>query len=139
MLFFATVVSAYAFAVTQPTSQGQCVGGPFMVFFDFDKDELTASSKTILTSVAGAYQACKGATINIAGHADTVGEESYNVGLSQRRANSVRNYLENVGLEPQYMLVQAFGESRPLARTKDGQKEPLNRRVEITYTVGSRW
>ena len=73
----------------------------------------------------------------LAGHADKSGSDSYNVGLSQRRADSVRAYLAGKGIPETAMSTEAFGESRPLVETADGVREPQNRRVEITFGPGS--
>ncbi|HWL48054.1 MAG TPA: OmpA family protein, partial [Sphingomonadaceae bacterium] len=77
------------------------------------------------------------ASVMLAGHADRSGAASYNVGLSQRRADAVRSYLAGKGIPDSAMSTEAFGESRPLVETADGVREPQNRRVEITFGPGS--
>lgn len=116
-----------------------CVAGPFMVFFDWDKDDITAQAAAILDNAASAYQTCGQAQVMIAGHADRSGSDQYNVGLSQRRSNNVKSYLAGRGIPDGVMTTEAFGESRPLVDTADGVREPQNRRVEITYGPGSGW
>jgi outer membrane protein OmpA-like peptidoglycan-associated protein len=116
-----------------------CVGGPFMVFFDWDKDDITPQASAILDNAASAYQNCGQAQVMIAGHADRSGSDQYNVGLSQRRAANVRSYLAGRGIPDGVMTTEAFGESRPLVETADGVREPQNRRVEITFGPGSGW
>jgi outer membrane protein OmpA-like peptidoglycan-associated protein len=59
------------------------------------------------------------------------------VGLSQRRADSVRSYLAGRGIPDGSIATEAFGESRPLVETADGVREPQNRRVEITFGPGA--
>ena len=71
------------------------------------------------------------------GHADRSGPASYNVGLSQRRNDSVRGYLTTHGVPDGVISSQAFGETMPRVPTADGVREPQNRRVEITYGPGS--
>ena len=73
----------------------------------------------------------------LAGHADRSGSASYNVGLSQRRADAVRAYLAGRGVPDGSISTSAFGEERPLVQTEDGVREPQNRRVEITFGPGS--
>ena len=73
----------------------------------------------------------------LAGHADKSGSASYNVGLSQRRADSVKAYLASKGIPDGVMTTEAFGESRPRVETADGVREVQNRRVEITYGPGA--
>ena len=69
--------------------------------------------------------------IEVAGHADRAGTPQYNQRLSERRAAAVANELDRQGVPRSAMVVQAFGESRPLVATADGVREPQNRRVEI--------
>ena len=113
--------------------------GPFIVFFDWDKDEITPQAAAILDNAAQAYQTTGQAQVMLAGHADRSGSDAYNVGLSQRRANNVRSYLAGRGVPDGSMTTEAFGESRPLVDTADGVREPQNRRVEITFGPGSGW
>ena len=116
-----------------------CVAGPFMVFFDWDKSDVTSQASAILDNAASAYQTCGQAQVMLAGHADRSGSDQYNVGLSQRRAANVRSYLAGRGIPDGVMTTEAFGESRPLVETQDGVREPQNRRVEISYGPGSGW
>ena len=115
------------------------VVGPFIVFFDWDKDEITPQAAAILDNAAQAYQTTGSARVSLAGHADRSGSDAYNVGLSQRRANNVRAYLSGRGVPDGSITTEAFGESRPLVDTADGVREPQNRRVEITFGPGSGW
>jgi outer membrane protein OmpA-like peptidoglycan-associated protein/opacity protein-like surface antigen len=113
--------------------------GPFIVFFDWDKDEITPQAAGILDNAAAGYQQTGQASVVLAGHADRSGSDAYNVGLSQRRANNVRAYLAGRGVPDGSITTEAFGESRPLVDTADGVREPQNRRVEITFGPGSGW
>jgi outer membrane protein OmpA-like peptidoglycan-associated protein len=124
---------------TPPPPPAPCVAGPFMVFFDWDRDEITPQASAILDNAASAYQTCGQAQVMIAGHADKSGSDQYNVGLSQRRAANVRSYLAGRGIPDGVMTTEAFGESRPLVETQDGVREPQNRRVEISFGPGSGW
>ena len=108
-----------------------------MVFFDWDKADITPQAAAILDNAASAYQTTGQAQVMLAGHADKSGSDQYNVGLSQRRADAVRSYLAGRGIPDGVMTTQAFGESRPLVETADGVREPQNRRVEITFGPGS--
>jgi OOP family OmpA-OmpF porin len=113
--------------------------GPFMVFFDWDKSDITPQAAAILDNAAAAYATTGQAQVMIAGHADRSGSDQYNVGLSQRRSDAVRSYLAGRSIPDGVMTTQAFGESRPLVETADGVREPQNRRVEITFGPGSGW
>ena len=113
--------------------------GPFIVFFDWDRSEITPQAAGILDNAAEQYRTTGNAQVVLAGHADRSGSDQYNVGLSQRRAEAVRQYLAGRGVGEAAMRTEAFGESRPLVETADGVREPQNRRVEITMGPGSGW
>jgi outer membrane protein OmpA-like peptidoglycan-associated protein len=111
--------------------------GPFIVFFDWDKDKIIPAAAAILDIVALVYQQYDSLSVALAGHADRSGSDDYNIGLSRRRANAVRAYLAARGVPDAAITSEALGESRPLADTADGVREPQNRRVEITFGPGS--
>ncbi len=125
---------------TTVTPPATCpIPGPFIVFFDWDKDEITPQAAGILDNAAEQYRATGNAQVVLAGHADRSGSDQYNVGLSQRRADNVRQYLAGRGIPEGVMRTEAFGESRPAVETADGVREPQNRRVEINFGPGSGW
>ena len=115
----------------------QCNTGPYIVFFDWDRSDVTPEASTVLDNAYTAYGNCNSVPIMVAGHADRSGAATYNVDLSQRRANAVRGYLTTRGIADETISTQAFGESRNRVPTADGVREPQNRRVEITYGPGS--
>jgi OmpA-OmpF porin, OOP family len=114
-----------------------CSPGPFIVFFEWDKSDITPEASSILDNAVTQYQNCGNAQVMLAGHADKSGSASYNVGLSQRRADAVRGYLTSRGIGDGVISTQAFGESRPRVDTADGVREVQNRRVEVTYGPGA--
>jgi OOP family OmpA-OmpF porin len=71
------------------------------------------------------------AKIGLDGHASAEGTEAYNVNLSRDRANSVKTYLVNSGVDANRISVKAYGESRPIASNATEEGRVLNRRVEI--------
>ena len=115
----------------------QCTPGPYIVFFDWDKSDITPEAASILDNAISNYQNCGNSQVMLAGHADKSGKASYNVGLSQRRADSVKAYLTSRGISGGVISTEAFGESRPRVDTADGVRELQNRRVEVTYGPGS--
>ena len=115
----------------------RCTPGPYIVFFDWDKSDITPEAASILDNAISNYQNCGNAQVMLAGHADRSGSASYNVGLSQRRADSVKAYLTGRGITDGVISTEAFGESRPRVETADGVRELQNRRVEIMYGPGS--
>jgi OmpA-OmpF porin, OOP family len=114
-----------------------CNKGPYIVFFDWDKSDITPEAAGILDSAVTAYANCERVPIMLAGYADRSGSPRYNQGLSERRNASVRAYLTSRGISDGAISSQAFGESNPRVPTADGVRELQNRRVEITYGPGS--
>lgn len=111
---------------------------PAIAYFD-DGDALTPQARAVLDGVAENWRTSASEAIVLAGHTDaTEGEtEADAVGLSQRRANRVRDYLVAGGVPASSITTQAFGRTRPQVETPD--REPLNRRVEITSGPDSGW
>jgi outer membrane protein OmpA-like peptidoglycan-associated protein len=103
----------------------------FLVFFDFDRADLTDRARQILADAASAWLRGTSTRVELAGHADRAGLPRYNQRLSERRAEVVAGELERRGVPRSSMTVEAFGEARPLVPTADGAREPQNRRVEI--------
>lgn len=140
---FLTSILVVAVAMTtsgaaQPAQASACQK-PYFIFFDPDTDVLSPSAEAALESVATAHQTCAENSIVITGHTDRMREADYNVGLSQRMASAVRDFLEARGVPSSTMTTAAFGESRPMFETQDEVSEPVNRRVEITFGPGSGW
>ncbi len=107
---------------------------PYLVFFDFDKSTLTAEAKDVLKRAAGEMKEKGVVRIEVTGHADRAGSEKYNQGLSERRALAVKQELNTLGVGDSEIMTYAKGESQPLVMTKDGVREPQNRRVEVIYS-----
>ncbi|MCR0982250.1 OmpA family protein [Roseomonas populi] len=103
----------------------------YLVFFDFDRADLTDRARQIIADAAQAASSTNTTRIEVAGHADRSGTPQYNQRLSMRRAEAVAAELTRRGVPRSAMSIQAFGESRPLVPTADGVREPQNRRVEI--------
>ena len=114
-----------------------CNKGPYIVFFDWDKSDITPEAASILDSAVTAYGNCANVPIMLAGYADRSGAPTYNQGLSERRNAAVTSYLSAHGIPSGAMSSQGFGESNNRVPTADGVRELQNRRVEITYGPGS--
>ena len=108
----------------------------FMVFFDWDSTKLSDASMNVIQQAADAFRTKQGARITATGHTDTSGSEAYNMALSLRRANAVKDALVKVGVPAQAITTVGRGEAGLLVQTGDGVREPQNRRVEITLPGG---
>jgi OOP family OmpA-OmpF porin len=103
----------------------------FMVFFDWDRSNLSAQALGTIKQAADAYKSKGNARITATGHTDTSGPEAYNMALSLRRANTVKDALVQNGVPATAIAVVGRGEQGLLVQTGDGVREPQNRRVEI--------
>ncbi len=93
------------------------------IFYDFDKATLRPESKTALDELAQVLRENPNVTIEMASHTDRMGSEQYNLELSSRRARSVIDYLISVGISPDRLQSQGYGESRPKTITKKLARE----------------
>ena len=103
----------------------------FMVFFDWDRSNLSAQALNTIKQAAAAFKSKGNARITATGHTDTSGPEAYNMALSLRRANAVKDALVREGVPATAITVIGRGEAGLLVQTADGVREPQNRRVEI--------
>ncbi|HZY56096.1 MAG TPA: OmpA family protein [Reyranella sp.] len=103
----------------------------FMVFFDWDRSNLSQQALNTIRQAADQFKATGKARITATGHTDKSGPESYNMALSLRRANAVKDALVRDGVPATAISVIGKGETQPLVQTADGVREPQNRRVEI--------
>lgn len=101
------------------------------VNFEFDKWNLTVNAKTLLDGVVTALQQRPDITVEVAGHTDGKGSDSYNQKLSERRAASVMKYLVDKGIDKSRITATGYGESQPIATNETDEGRELNRRVEM--------
>lgn len=124
----------------QPIDLGGCGVGDVVVLrgvhFDFDKASLTANAETILNSVVAALTEYPRITVEISGHTDSRGPESYNQRLSEQRAASVRRFLIDNGIDADRLSSVGHGESRPVDTNDTDEGRENNRRVELQITGG---
>jgi iron complex outermembrane receptor protein len=106
----------------------------YLVFFDFNKSDLTPQATTIVDQAAANAGPAKVTQIEVTGHTDTVGSDAYNMRLSRRRAESVAAQLEKDGIPSSEIELFAKGKRDLLVPTGDGVKEPQNRRVQIVFS-----
>jgi outer membrane protein OmpA-like peptidoglycan-associated protein len=103
----------------------------YLVFFDFNKSDLTGDARTIIKSAASEAAKQNTTKLTVTGHTDTVGSDAYNMRLSMRRAVSVEKELVVDGVPEGEIAIFAKGKHDLLVPTADGVKEPQNRRVQI--------
>lgn len=101
------------------------------IFFDFDQVTLKPESFPELNRIVKLMGERLTMTVVIDGHADAVGTEEYNLGLSKRRATAVQKYITGKGVDTSRVSIEFYGESKPVDSnaTKEGRKK--NRRVEF--------
>jgi outer membrane protein OmpA-like peptidoglycan-associated protein len=105
---------------------------PGNITFAFDSSNLQPQFYPVLDNVAGTLNEYNQTVIEVAGHTDNVGSDSYNQQLSVQRANAVAGYLSSKGIMQQRMIIVGAGESRPVASNDTDSGRAQNRRVEIT-------
>ena len=103
----------------------------YLVFFDWDRADLTARARQIISEAASNSTALKVTRLEVNGYTDLSGTAAYNQRLSVRRAQSVEAELIRDGVPKSEIAIQGFGETHPLVPTAQGVREPQNRRVEI--------
>jgi OmpA-OmpF porin, OOP family len=105
----------------------------FLVFFDWDKYNLTDRAAGIVREAATYSQSNQYTRIDVDGNTDTSGTASYNQGLSERRARTVAGELVRDGVPQNAISMHAYGDTKLLVPTGPGVREPQNRRVEIVF------
>ena len=125
----------------QPIDLRGCKTGDTVVLrgvnFEFDKATLTLNAKTILDGVADALTKRPDIKVEIDGHTDGKGSIAYNQKLSERRADSVKQYLVGRGIDAGRMSTKGFGKTQPIADNNTEEGRELNRRVELKVTESS--
>ena len=105
----------------------------YLVFFAWDQADISPVAQTVLDQVRDDYLRGRPSRLVLAGHADRSGREWYNDTLSEDRARNVARALVGMGVPPEALDVEWFGERSPRIPTDDGVREPRNRRVEIVF------
>jgi outer membrane protein OmpA-like peptidoglycan-associated protein len=106
------------------------------VLFDFNKAVLKPEARTQLAGVLQALKEQPSLQVQIVGHTDGIGSDAYNMKLSQRRAESVADYLIKNGSRKEYLQVDWKGKRDPIASNATAAGRAENRRVEITLSPG---
>lgn len=109
-----------------------------MVYFEWDKADLTSQASAVVDQAIANVAAradCSAGGVTIVGHTDTSGSSTYNQRLSARRASIVSDALQARGVDSTLINSAGRGEDELAKATRDGVREPLNRRSEVTIIV----
>lgn len=109
---------------------GETIAG--IVFFEWDSAVLPESAMPIIQAAAQNLRTCGWKGLTVTGHTDRSGSDGYNDALSRRRAEAVAQMMAGQGADSALLAVSGRGESEPKVPTADGERNPQNRRVEIT-------
>lgn len=101
------------------------------IYFDYDSANIKPESFPVLDNAAQTLLANEGVRVRIVGHTDSDGSNSYNQGLSERRAQSVFNYLVNKGIPASRLSSSGAGEERPAVPNTSDANKAQNRRIEF--------
>ena len=100
------------------------------IYFDFDRSEIRADARTVLRANAETLRSA-GKNITIEGHCDERGDEEYNLALGERRANAVKKYLVNLGVDSGQLRTISYGEAKPAVVGHTEEAWQWNRRAEF--------
>ena len=106
------------------------------IYFEFDNSELSDDARGTLDAKVPLLLANPGIRMRIGGHTDSRGSDEYNIALAQRRAASVRNYLEQQGVENGRLEIVSYGEERPAVPGENEGAWAQNRRAEFEVLAG---
>jgi len=105
------------------------------VFFDTNKADVKGTSAETLNKLADIFREYPKSNILVEGHTDSAGPEDYNMGLSQKRAESVTQYLKNQGISASRFTTKWYGEAQPRATNETAEGKAKNRRVELAIVA----
>ncbi|MEZ4415580.1 MAG: OmpA family protein [Gemmatimonadota bacterium] len=106
------------------------------ILFGFDSDRLLPDAQTNLTNLAESLRDYPGTNVLVVGHTDATGSDSYNQGLSERRAGAAARFLMDRGVDADRIDRQGLGETEPVASNETEEGRALNRRVEVAIFAG---
>ena len=105
------------------------------IYFEFDRSNVRSEFRPIVDAHAAYIQANPSARVILEGHTDERGSREYNLGLGERRGNSVEELLRAAGVSSRQLEVVSYGEERPVCRESNEDCWQRNRRTEIVYTA----
>jgi outer membrane protein OmpA-like peptidoglycan-associated protein len=118
-------------AIVERVGEGIQVTFESGLLFDFDSDVVKSTAASNLRNLANSLDKYPGSDLLIVGHTDSVGTDSYNMDLSQRRAEATADYLMSSGVERTRLRTTGLGETEPIADNGNASGQQQNRRVEV--------
>lgn len=112
-------------------SDSGTIAGLSTVYFEYDSATLTESAKQSLSANAQWLASNANASMSIEGHTDTRGSNEYNLTLGERRAQQVKNYLEQMGVSPARLSVISYGEEKLMSMGDNNSDHAKNRRANF--------
>lgn len=109
------------------------------ILFDFDSAVLRANARENLQELADNLRQYERTDVLIIGHTDATGSDSYNQNLSEQRARSAANYLQQLGVAGNRVEIRGMGENDPVATNDTAEGRQLNRRVEVVIYADEEW
>ncbi len=135
-LLLITAISLFSKPVGSSGLSTQLVdslNSPANIYFDFGKSELRTEAFPVLDLLASELVDLPGSTIEVIGHTDDVGSYEFNINLSEKRAEAVKNYLVSKGCKPDQIITDGKGKSEPVTANISEEDRSLNRRVEFKW------
>ena len=123
-------------AVVERVGEGIQVTFASGLLFDFDSDDVRAEAASNLRNLAASLDKYPGSELLIVGHTDNVGTDSYNLGLSERRADAAATYLAAQGVSRTRISSRGLGETEPVEPNESEAGRSKNRRVEVAIYAG---
>lgn len=108
------------------------------ILFGYDRSDLSASAEGNLDKLVSVLKEYPDTNIEVQGHTDSKGSDSYNQGLSQRRASAVATYLRNRGVSSSRITTKGYGETAPVATNDTDDGRAQNRRVNFLITANEK-
>lgn len=125
-------------AKVERVGEGIAVEFNSKILFDFDKADLSTEAKNNLTNLVTVLNEYPDTDIEVQGHTDSIGSDSYNMQLSKKRADAVSNYLLTKGIKSSRISIKAYGETAPKYQNITETGRANNRRVEFMITANEK-
>ena len=123
-------------AIELQGSSDESTAGPLKtIYFEFDSSALSGAARQTLEENAEFLKLTEAIQIQIEGHADERGGIQYNAALGERRARSVKEYLEALGVSPSRITTVSYGKEKPIAYGHDEEAWAKNRRANFVITA----